>query len=628
MPFTISKQHFFSFIIFSCSILSIDRLSHADYVDDLISQAIELNLADHPTWLKLLHFNPKNGMSDVISSDFFIATDGNSNPQAELVATLESFFYHDDNTRCVFPARYYWLNQHLKFENMAEGLGSCSKLKNWSIKNKIKSLSLYFVSGYFGNPASTFGHALLKFNSENQSSIFQMFDTAVSFGAIVPDHENPIVYIAKGIFGGYDAVFSDKYYFTQDLVYSKTEHRDVWDYELNLSDDQRNLIILHNWEILGKKFQYFFLNKNCAYRLAKLIELVIDEPLSNHARIWYAPIELFQNLESIDRTRRVQGKTPLIKKIVDIPSSRRKLYQEFKKLSPKEFDMTNAIINKGLTKHSEELNLHTQQEQQNILDASLNYLQYKIMSNKPKIVPKLEQSKKNILLARLKRPARPSNKEQLEAKTSPAKGHKPISSSLGYHRTKHRHRLQLSISPYDQSVIGLNGLDGGAITVAHTTFHLHHQERPVLYHFKLIDIKKNDTTHLKIGQESHWSWALDLSSQYLYHSNESSYDHQFHFSYGKAWRLKKHIITSLRWECSAHSVYPHLRMAPKASTIFHFGGFRSSFDLKVENEDSRHHFREKWLFQTQKSIDKQTAIQLTVEKARDHNFSLSLVTYW
>jgi hypothetical protein len=59
---------------------------------------------------------------------------------------------------------------------------------------------------------------------------------------------------------------------------------------------------------------YYFLKKNCAYRIAELLELVTGETLKPHYQPWYLPISTFQKLTDIEQSR-------YIKKITFLPSS-------------------------------------------------------------------------------------------------------------------------------------------------------------------------------------------------------------------------------------------------------------------------------------------------------------------
>ncbi|MEI8605051.1 DUF4105 domain-containing protein [Pseudoalteromonas sp. B160] len=67
--------------------------------------------------------------------------------------------------QCKYPARYQWLlSQGLEF---SEPKVECTELIEWRDKQPIHSVSLVFASGYMSNPASLYGHMLLKLNRIN-----------------------------------------------------------------------------------------------------------------------------------------------------------------------------------------------------------------------------------------------------------------------------------------------------------------------------------------------------------------------------------------------------------------------------------------------------------------------------
>ena len=102
----------------------------------------------------------------------------------------------------------------------------------------------------------------------------------------------------------------------------------MWEYRLALTDYQRILLGLHVWEMLGKKYQYFFFDRNCGFRLAELFDLVIEEELLGGAGWWYAPVDLFHQIDSINENRIRAGKPGIIASVAFVPSARRKLFYE------------------------------------------------------------------------------------------------------------------------------------------------------------------------------------------------------------------------------------------------------------------------------------------------------------
>lgn len=472
-------------------------------------------LARHPTWLRLLHYDRAGRRSEINTRDFFLAGNGATDPRAELLATvaaLEAPWSADPEThaRCRFPARHFWLAQ----QNMLPADGGreprCRRLERWAQFDRVRSVSLLMVSGYFGNPASSFGHALLKFNTHDGEG--QFFDLAFNFGALVPENEWMLRYVVYGLAGGYESGFSDRHYYTQDLVYARTEFRDMWDYELALTEPQRLLLMLHLWEVVGRKFTYYFLTKNCAYRLAELMELVTGRDFTRHARLWYVPVELFHRLHAVD------GEAPgsLIRSRRFIPSSQRVLYQQFEKLTDAEADTANALIAQGTAAAAEALGGLPEETKINIADAVLAYHEYRAAAD-----PKSEAvaaSRQQALRLRLRLPPRPGDlAAQVVPLRSPADAGAPmmLGAGAGWDERSQGY-VRLRWAPFYWDLIGDNGLasGGGAgeLVVLDSTLGID-RDRAFIERVDLIRARKLTASHTRLAGESALSWQLQFGWQ-------------------------------------------------------------------------------------------------------------------
>jgi len=311
----------------------------------LIEQAESRQLYEHPYWLSLLHFPGRPSRyslprfaepaSEILSRDFFLATGGRRDPRAELAATLHGFFENpgdDTNShpQCRFPARFTWLRSKLSWP-VEPPLVECPGFQAWSQQGEVDSISLVLVSGYFGNPASFYGHLLLKFNTEDSEPSNGLLDPSLSYGAIDPDLSNVVLYVVKGLLGGYDAGFSHERFYRYDHQYAQEQLRDLWEYELELSALEVEQLVAHSWELLGNRFAYYFLDSNCATQMARLLGLVIEEPLLSEALPWHIPSTLFDRLARLERNG-----LPMIREIQLIPSRQRTLREHFSQLEPME----------------------------------------------------------------------------------------------------------------------------------------------------------------------------------------------------------------------------------------------------------------------------------------------------
>lgn len=231
-------------------------------------KAISLNLDSSHYWHVLLHI--KNGVSEIEDKSFFIAKNGNIDPKAELIATLESFFKSNrdsNSTICRFPARYRWLKREL---NATFPEANCTKLNRVLKRVEPISVTLIFPSAHIDTPASMFGHTFLRINSSFKSKLLSY---AVNYSANVDmDRENGVLFALKGIFGGYYGLFSLLPYYEKLKEYRDTEQRDIWEYNLNFTKDETLQIFLHIWELNRVKSHYYFFTNNCSYNMLWLLE--------------------------------------------------------------------------------------------------------------------------------------------------------------------------------------------------------------------------------------------------------------------------------------------------------------------------------------------------------------------
>jgi len=537
-------------------------------------------LAQKPVWLKLLHY--EDGQSEVLTNEFFLSPDGKQDPAAELRATLAAYAQpwsaeesNDTHARCRFPARYFWLSQHIALPEYTPQPSQCTRLSKWSLPGQVTSTSLFLVSGYLGNPASGFGHTLLKFNTDSQDDQAGLFDLTVNYGALVPENESTVRYIIYGIGGGYQAGFSDRYFYTQDLVYSRTEFRDVWDYQLRLTDQQQQLLAFHLWEILGKKFTYYFLHKNCAARLAELLELVLEEPLLDNARIWYAPVEIFHHLENIDRTRQELGNNELIQSIRFIPSVERILYHRFDKLGKEEQKAVQAVIEQGTETLQQSLEQVESEQQPAVLDTLLAYFNYRLVEEAPNPAEEIQHSKRDLLLARLALPPRIHPLEQPPELPSPAKGNAPLLTGIGMgYSQAHKSYLRLHLAPFTQESVGRNSLNGDELTALDTVVGIG-DEGFFVDRIDLLRIRKLKTNHALIQEKNPWSWQLRTGMESVEEDGAAEQDFFFRFGAGRAKKFGQKMTAYALVEASAHTEQPHARLFPHIGMLTDFGRIKS-----------------------------------------------------
>jgi hypothetical protein len=245
------------------------------YLQELLERARSLRLADHPYWRTLGHYkaSPFGVRSLVDDPDFFLSPAGRRNPEAELEATLAAFFAPEEpgvrHPACRFIARYHWLEETLAFDPSRLPAASCDRFEEMMAAIRPVSVSLIFPSAYMNSPASMFGHTLLLLEPESDDS--RLLSHAVNYAAVTPNRFGPL-FAVKGLFGFYEGYFSVLPYYAKIQEYSDVDHRDIWEYPLNLDHGEVRRLMMHLYELEDVHSDYYFFDENCSYTLLFLLD--------------------------------------------------------------------------------------------------------------------------------------------------------------------------------------------------------------------------------------------------------------------------------------------------------------------------------------------------------------------
>lgn len=282
------------------------------------ANAIE-QLAHSWQWQKVLQYN-EHGASEIQQSDFFLAPNGASDSVAELTATLAAF-QRNSTTICSYPARHLLTTQAGLTEVF--DYRSCEDYQQWQRGSSVDQASLIFADGYLKNPASFHGHLFIKLSPEGNPG--DLLDNSLNYGAIVPEAEDPVTYIIKGLFGGYEARYSAQPFYRHNLSYGQVELRNLWDYQLKLSEFDAQLLSAHLFELSRTHYTYYFTSKNCAYYVARALELVADDYLVSTAEMTVFPAEIIQRI--------VEPKRDLVQDIVLNASEQKRFQSQYHALT-------------------------------------------------------------------------------------------------------------------------------------------------------------------------------------------------------------------------------------------------------------------------------------------------------
>ena len=347
----------------------------------LLRQADRRALHEHPQWLALLHYEreifPPGMRSPALTSSFFLAKDGDRNPRAELHATLRSFFVadmvvrNDEHPQCAFIARRHWLEEQLGAGAELFPKVECGDYERWCDGLDVRGLTLIFPEGFLNNPASIFGHTLLRIDASPEGVADELLGYAVDFTANTQG-DSVLRYIFKGILGFYPALFGVHPYYEQLKHYADWENRNIWEYRLNVNDDELDFLLMHLWELQGIRFPYYFFTKNCSYELLRLLDIGV--PDLQASRQFQGPVI------PVDTVKVIVEKPGFVRDVRYRASPAAKLRATLRSLSPLERQYVRDVVEGRLDPADATLQNLPPWQRASILDAAYDQLRYQYLA--------------------------------------------------------------------------------------------------------------------------------------------------------------------------------------------------------------------------------------------------------
>ena len=331
-------------------------------------------LANAPYWLSLGHYENKSlggWHSYVDDAAFFLAKDGAHDPEGELRATLQALYaptsQGDQHAQCVYPARTRWLRAQLQLSDLPHP--ECQEFKRWYQDVAPYSTTLIFPAAYLNSPSSMFGHTLLRIDkADTQSNDTTLLSYAINFGAYIEGSDNSILYAWKGLMGGYPGLFALMPYQEKLSEYRSLENRDLWEYQLNLSPEETGRMVEHVWELKQIRFDYFFFDENCSYRLLELLQVARPSlDLTSQFPLTAIPTDTLKAVEAAGAVADVRFR----------PSRERELLSRAADLNPAEQQQVLKISSDSAKLHSPDFTSLPRERQALVQDAAFRLERYR-----------------------------------------------------------------------------------------------------------------------------------------------------------------------------------------------------------------------------------------------------------
>lgn len=262
----------------------VGQVKGIEYDDNTLRKASE-----QPRWHMLLHdLNHRYFIKD--PKFYFYSKSRNS--FKELKATLDAFQLkaplNNEHPLCRFPARYLWLKKTLKLNDANFPRPNCQNYRTFQAKVPLDDVQLVFASENIVSPSSMMGHVFFKLSGVNKDN--KHVAHAVTYFTVLDSFNVPKI-IYQNFFGGMSGIFALQPY--QDLKhnYLDKEERNLWEYQLNLTPYQKQLLSAHIWELKGVKSDYLFVKYNCATITYILMALIFPDVLKEKKH-WLTPIDI------------------------------------------------------------------------------------------------------------------------------------------------------------------------------------------------------------------------------------------------------------------------------------------------------------------------------------------------
>lgn len=253
------------------------------------SNASLAGVASSTQWQKLNYFD-KGFLLDTSS----FLTSKNID-RATLQTELDSFVLlakSDPSLACRYPARYRFLYQQNIFSKPLD-YSQCPSLEEYMKKVPTEKFYYVFAAENITSVTSMMGHGFLM--AEGSDASGKLRKHSFSFFAEL-NSLNPIYLFYGATISGLKGQFALHPYQKDLQQYLVREEREVWEYSLDLTKGEAELLKLVLWELKNVDFSYRFHSFNCATLILHILSIIKPE-ISDYEVLFVSPLDIAKALE-------------------------------------------------------------------------------------------------------------------------------------------------------------------------------------------------------------------------------------------------------------------------------------------------------------------------------------------
>lgn len=445
-------------------------------------------LYENPYWSKLLHYT--NGESEIDSDNFFISKDGKTDLKKELFETINSLENGQNNVLCRFPLRVKWLKENIPSLEKDIVNYSCAELDEFLSSVDAKHVTMVFPTAHINSPASMYGHTFLRVSSNEETPLIS---NAVNFAAKTDD-TNGLIFAYKGLFGEYEGRYSILPYYEKIKEYNNLEQRDIWEYDLDLTQNEIDRLVLHAFELKDSYSDYFFFKENCSYNILWLLEVArYDLDLVSHFTFKTVPLDSIKILKPYNLIKDSRFRYSNMKKMKNILEEK----------------IENKEHLKTFVNEKEPLNETLSTDDKiSYLDFKILYLQYQRANNE---YEKDEYLKKYLKLLKERSSYNKASVYDIKTPFDPLNSHDSAKVSLFYDSTD---SFELGLKPVYNDIYDISEgyLEGAYIDFFDLNIKKTKDENVKLDKFTLLKIKSLAQQDIIFKP---LSWGIDLGYEHF-----------------------------------------------------------------------------------------------------------------
>lgn len=594
----------------------------------LLKQSEQQQLAQSPAWLALLHYRETlfgaGQQSEADDKNFFFSPQGRDNPKLELQATLSAMFSApsdkpDQHPQCRFPARYHWLKQQLSITPQQLPPQPCNEFNDWLETINPGSATLIFPAAYLNSPSSMFGHTLLRINPADKRSETPLVAYALNYAAQMNDQDNGFVFAYKGIFGGYPGSFALVPYYEKIKEYSDMENRDIWEYQLDLNRDEVRQLMRHAWEVRKIRFDYYFFDENCSYRLLALLD--VARPglnLANQFPITAIPADTVRATEQANLYHDINYR----------PSTTTTLSHRLSLLDDSQQQQLLAVMTEASTHTSSDFLAQPEIEQARQLELGYDLLLYRIRGSGEKRDARTQHAYA-LLASRSKLNSSAQWPEPPTPKVRAEQGHLSSRLALSVGESQQQGFAALRYRPSYHDILDPSAGYGIGMQINFFDFNVRYYEdaqQLKLEELKIINI-------LSLSPRNDFfkpiSWGVDFGIQRQWLNGQEIHPLQVTAEAGASYRLSKQWRSAfmLQMQFAAHRAFPqqlNLGAGPAISLLYHSEQLHNLFSIRALNfphDDSYHAWELDW--QLNIPLKNQQGLRLSASRKQQDNYYLN-----